>query len=217
MTTEMKTDHAGLMWAEVDDIGDLLHELEVSDWDQESLCAGWRVRDVIGHMAFGHTTPMLPIVANIARYKGNMTKGSFELSTRFGSEHTPTELLAIWDRDLVAGHMRKGISRTIKYHEGYLDHFIHNQDIRRPLDRPRAIPEERLVAALDLLGQIKTPLFATKPKVAGLRLEATDVEWSAGDGPNVRGPAEALVLAVAGRAIALDELDGDGVAVLADR
>jgi hypothetical protein len=50
-----------------------------------------------------------------------------------------------------------------------------------------------------------------------LRLVATDLGWSYGLGPEVRGPAEALMLAVAGRKIVLDELVGDGIRKLADR
>jgi len=57
------------------------------------------------------------------------------------------------------------------------------------------------------------------PKEAGnrfyLRLEATDVDWTVGDGPVVRGPAQALLLLLTGRdAAALPALAGPGVARL---
>ena len=45
----------------------------------------------------------------------------------------------------------------------------------------------------------------------------TDVDWTHGDGPEVSGPGEALIMAAAGRRVALDELTGDGVATLAER
>jgi len=109
------------------------------------------------------------------------------------------------------------IAKTIKWDQGFLDHFIHQQDIRRPLGRPRTIDEDQLRAALELLPTVETKIFATKPMVAGLRLEATDVDWAHGDGPLVRGPGEALVMAGGGRSVALGELDGDGVSVLRDR
>jgi hypothetical protein len=50
-----------------------------------------------------------------------------------------------------------------------------------------------------------------------LRFVATDLGWSSGLGPEVRGPAEALMLAIAGRKVVLAELVGDGVAALAGR
>jgi hypothetical protein len=48
----------------------------------------------------------------------------------------------------------------------------------------------------------------------GLRLVATDLDWSHGSGPEVRGPGEALMVALAGRPLALAALAGDGVDVL---
>ena len=51
----------------------------------------------------------------------------------------------------------------------------------------------------------------------GLRLRATDLDWSAGDGPEVAGPGEALALAMTGRGVALADLSGEGVAVLEAR
>ena len=52
---------------------------------------------------------------------------------------------------------------------------------------------------------------------AGLRFEATDLDWTAGSGPTVRGTAEALMLALTGRPVVLAELAGDGVAALRRR
>jgi hypothetical protein len=51
----------------------------------------------------------------------------------------------------------------------------------------------------------------------GLRLVATDIEWSTGEGPEVCGPGEAVLLALAGRGVAIDDLRGPGVSVLAAR
>jgi hypothetical protein len=51
----------------------------------------------------------------------------------------------------------------------------------------------------------------------GLRLVATDVEWTWGDGPEVRGTGEALLVALTGRPAALDDLTGDGVPSLRSR
>lgn len=53
--------------------------------------------------------------------------------------------------------------------------------------------------------------------MAGLRLVATDVTWSAGDGPVVEGPAESLILAMSGRPAGLDDLTGKGMALLSSR
>ena len=49
--------------------------------------------------------------------------------------------------------------------------------------------------------------------ISGLRLEATDLDWSWGDGALVRGTGEALLMGINSRDVAAD-LEGDGVAQL---
>jgi hypothetical protein len=60
-----------------------------------------------------------------------------------------------------------------------------------------------------------TVAFDARRRLAGLRLEATDTQWAAGDGEVVEGPVEALLLLLTGRvAAARDRLSGPGVARL---
>jgi uncharacterized protein (TIGR03083 family) len=210
-------DDMALMWAEVADIGTLLHELDEGDFDTPSLCEGWRVRDVLGHMALGHTTPMGQMTGRIARYGFNVTKASREESkTRFDGA-SAAEIRQFWDEVMVGQHPRKGISKLIPSKAGFLDHLVHNQDIRRPTGHTRTVPADRLRRALELVRSEASPMFNPKKKVSGLRLVATDLEWSAGDGPVVEGPAEAIVMAAAGRAAAVGDLHGEGAAILAQR
>ncbi len=75
--------------------------------------------------------------------------------------------------------------------------LVHQQDIRRPLGLNRAIPEESLLVSLDY-ARI-SPVIGGAHRTRGLRLVATDMDWSAGHGAQVRGPAEALLLAMSGR------------------
>jgi uncharacterized protein (TIGR03083 family) len=98
--------------------------------------------------------------------------------------------------------------------------MIHQQDIRRPLGIPREIPSGRLVAVLHTcLGRVDSLIIGVKARshARGLTLFATDIDWSWGAGPEVRGPAEAILMAVAGRAHAVGELTGAGATTLASR
>ena len=57
---------------------------------------------------------------------------------------------------------------------------------------------------------------AAKKTIAGLRLRATDADWSHGSGPEVAGPMVALLMAMATRPL-MDSLSGDGVDILRGR
>ena len=211
----MAVDYDRFRYDELAAISEFCHTLEPYQWDTPSLCDGWRVRDVIGHMSVGYTTPMPAMVAKLARYGFNVPKASKAESIAFASSRTPEELLDVFD-SIPRDRVRKGIARVIKPTEGLLDHVVHHQDIRRPLGLPRQVPEERLVAALDV-APILSGFVGSKVRAAGLRLEATDVDWRHGDGALVRGTGEAILLALTGRGVALDELDGEGVQTLKER
>lgn len=208
-------DYDRLRYEELTSISELAHGLTDEQWDHPSLCEGWRVRDVMSHMVLGYTTPMLSMIGLLARYRFNVPKGSAEGSVAYGSAHTPAEILAAFDT-IHRDRVRKGISRVIKSQEGLLDHVVHQQDIRRPLGLPRVVPEERLVATLDVAPTI-AGFVGAKQRAAGLRLTATDVDWSHGDGPEVQGAGEAILLALTGRTATLDELSGEGLATLRGR
>ncbi|MEO9151146.1 MAG: hypothetical protein ABI243_01995 [Lapillicoccus sp.] len=60
-------------------------------------------------------------------------------------------------------------------------------------------------------------LIGAKDRIAGLSLSATDIEWTHGDGPEVSGPIMPLVMAMTGRAPAVDALSGAGVDTLRQR
>jgi uncharacterized protein (TIGR03083 family) len=95
------------------------------------------------------------------------------------------------------------------------DGTIHHQDIRRVLGRPRTIAAHRIAPVLDFA--LTAPTLPAKKNAKGLRLTATDVDWSSGAGPEVRGPGEALLMAIAGRAPSLNELTGPGLPTLQAR
>ena len=210
-------DEMALMWDEVADIGALLHELDAADFDTPSLCEGWAVRDVLGHMGLGHTVPMPIMIGKLAKYGFNVPKASAHGSKELFAGKSPQEICQFWDDVMIATHPRKGIAKLIPAKSGFLDHLVHNQDMRRPTGHSRTIPEDRLRRALELVQSEASPMFNPKRNVTGLTLTATDIDWSAGTGPEVRGPGEALVLAGSGRRAAVADLSGPGLATLCSR
>ena len=63
----------------------------------------------------------------------------------------------------------------------------------------------------------KPVMWGVRERAEALGLEAGDVGWTHGSGAVVRGPYDALLLALGGRAAGLAHLSGDGVDVLAPR
>lgn len=193
-----------LLTDERTDLIALLGNLSDAEWDVPSLCAGWRVRDVVGHLLYDEISP--------TRY------ARMALHRRMNTDRINGDLVervrALPPAELVARFEHSGQRITRMWPSlGLADMMVHHQDIRRPLGRPRTIPAERLLAVLAHPDPFARPGRFTR----GLRLVATDVEWSSGTGPEVRGPGEALALAMVGRPVALDDLTGDGVAALRRR
>jgi uncharacterized protein (TIGR03083 family) len=94
--------------------------------------------------------------------------------------------------------------------------FVHGEDIRRPLGIHREYPLDEVTRALAFYAGSNT-VIGGKNRVAGVTMQPSDIDFSLGTGPTVRGPAIALLLAATGRKSALDELSGAGVSTLAGR
>lgn len=94
--------------------------------------------------------------------------------------------------------------------------IVHAEDIRRPLGLRHAPDPVGLLAVAQFFA---TKDFAVNSRslVKGLRLTANDADFQAGAGPEIGGHLLALVMAMAGRAAALEDLDGDGVPELSRR
>lgn len=192
------------------DLTAFLAGLTPAQWDAPTLCAGWRVRDVVAHMASYEGLGPLGVLQRLARGRLRPDRAN-AVGLAEHRDRTPAELLAVLDRR----HRPRGLPAGFGGRIGLLDGLVHHQDIRRPLGLPREIPAERLRPALRFA--LFAPPIGARQRVRGLSLTATDLDFHAGRGPEVRGPAEALLLAMAGRRGVVDELDGPGRQVLADR
>ncbi|WP_366942551.1 hypothetical protein [uncultured Serinicoccus sp.] len=98
-----------------------------------------------------------------------------------------------------------------------MEAYVHGEDIRRPLGIHRTYPVEHVTTAVAYMARTGAGLGGGRERVRGLRLCPDPGGRHIGDGPEVRGPAIALLLAVSGRPTAPGELTGDGVQILAAR
>ncbi|ORW04581.1 maleylpyruvate isomerase family mycothiol-dependent enzyme [Mycobacterium kyorinense] len=195
---------------EREDFAKLLAGLSPAQWEQPTLCERWRVRDVVAHVL---SYDELSRWESVRRFlKGGLVPdrvnaiGVAEYATR--SPEQLTELMR-------ACIPPRGLMSAFGGMPALVDGTIHQQDIRRPLGIPRAIPPHRLQRVLDFA--LRAPAVRGAWRARGLRLVATDLDWSHGGGPEVSGPGEALLMAMAARPDALNQLSGAGKEVLAQR
>jgi uncharacterized protein (TIGR03083 family) len=189
----------------------MLEGLGPDQWDAQSLCGEWRVRDVAAHLTSPTRIGPGKFVGMLITSGFNFNKANAKDARDRGSAD-PTQLV----EELRATIGSRKHPPGIKDVTVLTDQLIHGQDIRRPLGITRQIPEKRSRPSLDYIKNVAFP-FGAKKRVAGLKLVATDMDWTHGDGPEVRGTGEALLMLLGGRRAALDDLEGDGKAVLADR
>ena len=190
------------------DFRSYLRTLSEDDWDRPSLCDGWRVRDVVGHLLYGNEVRLWTLPYKLARHGFSSDRSGKAYSIARADGRRPAQLLAEFEgRDPWAGTCRVFPPKLV-----LLDRLVHHQDIRRALGHERAVPSERLVACLDATPRLGS-VFRARRRTRGLRFTATDVPWSWGDtaAPEVRGPGEALLMTMLGRPQALADLDGDGL------
>ncbi|MGY2128326.1 maleylpyruvate isomerase family mycothiol-dependent enzyme [Blastococcus sp. SYSU DS0617] len=189
--------------AEREELRDLLSGLSPEQWRVPSLCAGWTVQDVVAHVLSYDELGARQLAERLARGLFSVDRANAIGLREYGTR-TPEELLRLLDSHLTPTGLTAGMGGAIALTDG----MIHQQDIRRPLGLHRHIPAERLVPAL------RTALFAPTLlgawRVRDVRLVATDIDWSFGRGPEVRGAAEALLMTVAGRPAAVADLSGPG-------
>lgn len=204
-----KPDYARLTAEERRATREMLAELTPEQWTAPTLCGGWTVRDVAGHLASADDMSLGRFLATLLASGFSPDKANQAFVDRWTVRSTDDIIRAVGNPKL------KGLFKLAP--AGALtEAFIHGQDIRRPLGLRWEHSEECRRAAL--IATCTTPTgTGSKKRVKGLRIQATDVDWSHGEGPEVTGPAEALIMAANGRPAAFADLSGEGRDTLAAR
>ena len=192
--------------AERSDLADLLAALPAEAWDLPTLCAGWRVRDLVAHVTMPFRYSTARFVAELARSRGNFTAMADRCARRDGAA-PPADLLSAL-RDNVTNPWKPPGGGYV----GALTHdVIHGLDVVVPLGIGRRVPEDRLRIVLDSI----TAPTARKHfgvDLNGIELRAEDLDWSFGSGQRLSGAAQDLALVLCGRKLPAGRLHGEPAA-----
>ncbi|RKN48591.1 maleylpyruvate isomerase family mycothiol-dependent enzyme [Micromonospora endolithica] len=184
--------------------------LDGGQWERRSLCDRWTVRETVAHLTAAASVGRLRWVASVLAARFDFGRhNDRRLAEQMGA--SPAETLERFRRII------NSTTSTFGPTEAWLGEVvIHAQDIRRPLGIARTPSIEALTpVARFFAGRDFT--VAGRSAIEGLRVEATDGPFAAGDGPLVTGTTVALMMAMAGRGAYCDDLTGPGVPTLRER
>lgn len=199
-----------MVQAERASLAGYLETLTPAQWNEPTWCAKWNVQQVVGHLIAAANITAPHFIAGFIKSGFNFDKVVENDLVQYATG-TPAEVLKRFQG--VIGSTRKPPG------PGYValgEIMAHGEDVRRALGSKGDHPREHLVALADAYRKTGKPLNGKK-RSTGLRFVANDIEWSAGEGPEVRGPAMSLILAMVGRRRALDDCTGPGVDILRGR
>ena len=196
--------------AEREACADLFESLTPEQWTVRSWCDAWNVRELAGHM-------IAATASSPAVFFSHMAKAGFSFNKMVDAD---AKAHSAGDPSALAAAMRAGALRR-NHPPGPVtamlgEAVIHGEDMRRPLGLSRDIPEASLIAVADFYKNSNL-IVGAKRRIAGVRLKASDVSWTNGDGPEVIGTLSTLILAMTGRKQVAGDLSGDGAALLAGR
>jgi len=193
---------------------DMFAGLTQEQWATPSLCAGWTVREIAAHLVPPpNGLSFWSLAGQVLRYRGDLDRMVDDTTRR--AAQRPTEDIVRELRERAGVRLKPPATGAAG---PMADTAIHLRDAARPLGLNVNPEPVSWVPVLEFL--VSKPAsrgFMPRGRLTGLRLAPTDAAWSWGTGAEVRGPCEAVAMAVAGRTSALSELSGAGTTLLARR
>jgi uncharacterized protein (TIGR03083 family) len=184
------------------DLAELLAGLAEDDWNKPTLCAGWRVREVVAHLTMAYRYSAPRFLVGLLKDRGNFTRFADRVARRDAGVLSSAELTA---------SVRDNIDHPWKPpgggYQGALSHdVIHGLDITVALGIDRQVPADRMRHILDTMKPRQLKYFGVD--VSGIQLRATDLDWTYGTGEPLTGTAQDLLLVLSGRTLPPDHLTG---------
>ncbi|MEU0790950.1 maleylpyruvate isomerase family mycothiol-dependent enzyme [Amycolatopsis sp. NPDC005961] len=192
-----------LIAAERRELAAVLGELAPADWGSATLCAGWRVPEVVAHMTMPFRFTTGRFVREMVKSAGRFNRMADRVARREASELSREALVASLRDNADHPWQPPGGGP-----EGALSHdVIHGLDITTALGLGRRVPPERLEVVLGGVKPKQVKYFGTD--LTGVGLRADDLDWSYGTGTPLTGLAQDLLLVLCNRRLPAGRLRGE--------
>lgn len=185
-----------------------LRDLGPHDWDVESACRGWRIRDVVAHLVDNAATIPTTFLTGMVRAGFDFDRQN-ELGVERYRSKRPDELISllVQVRDRTSGPPRFMAPLATRL----VEEIVHGEDIRRPLGLHREYLSEDLQTAIKYQVATSVRFGGAREKLAGVKLVAEGIDWTHGDGSLVTGPALEILMLVCGRSPRSESVIGPGL------
>jgi uncharacterized protein (TIGR03083 family) len=172
-------------------LADLLESLPAQDWERQSLCESWTIRDVGAHVSMAEARVrdiLWPAIRSGFSYNGMVRRAAL-------SNPASHEKIVATIRGFERTHR---LAPFVTELEPLLDITVHVQDVCIPLGIEREIPVDVAAVTATRMLSLRGPMRLWKAP-SGVRFVASDVDWSYGDGRVVEAPMQAILLGIMGR------------------
>lgn len=183
---------------------DQIESLDESAWCTPSWCEGWRMHEVLAHLVRNAEMSYRSLTLDLLRGGFRPDQSVSKAARRLGE--VPVPELADRLRTAKGGVRLPGFPEAM----GLVDPLVHSADAFRPVGLDLDAPPSDVRPALDALWKRGRVVVHAIPH-AGRRLVATDLDWSKGTGPEVRGRGIDLLLLIANRRQVFPSLEGPGL------
>ena len=186
------------------ELAEVLASLPTPSWDEPTLCAGWRVREVVAHITMPFRFSGRRFALELAKSRGRFNEMADRLARQDAAGLSSAELAKAVRSN--TGHPWKPPGGG---YTGALAHdVIHGLDITVPLGLTVRVPQERLRPVLPAsLDDRSVKFFGVQ--LDGIELRASDMDWSLGSGAPLEGGAADLLLVLCGRTLPPGRLNGE--------
>jgi uncharacterized protein (TIGR03083 family) len=186
-------------------LADALSQLTPDQWQGTTMCAAWTPGHVLAHLTMPFRISEQDFMAGLQECGGDFTEFSDEIADR-DSKIPQDELVAVLRDNADTPWSPPGGGLV-----GALSHdVIHGLDITWPLSIDYPLADRALTTVLD---SIISPGAETHFGVPlhGIRLRATDLDWTHGTGAPLAGRGRDLIMLLANRRVPHSLFEGAGI------